>query len=77
MKATISKNEYLQLVGLLALAHKYKKMCDDAQQAMEDIIGEDNEVGSHSGDMIWEKGTIDELLKNLKIKVNGSQKLHN
>ncbi len=80
MKAIISKEEYLQLIGLLTLARQHKKMVDDLEKAMKEITGEDNDFSAMSGDYIWEAGrgeSVKDLLKDLKIKVNGSKKLHN
>lgn len=78
-KTTISKEEYFALTGLLALARQNKKLVDECEKAMVNITGEDNEYGSLSGDVIWENdlSTVDDLLKRLKIKVDGSKKLHN
>jgi hypothetical protein len=79
MKTEITKEEYLQLVGLLTLARQHKKMVDEIEEAMKQVIGEEADYG-HCGDAIWENDgtyTANDLLKKLKIKVNASKKLHN
>ncbi len=59
----LTRAQELQVYGLLALAHKHKKIVDDCQEALKDIVEPDDEYGDHSGDTIWGDGSVEELLK--------------
>jgi len=69
MKTKITKKEYLQIVGLLALADKHMNMMSDIEDTLRNIVGEEDECG-HCGDAIIDKGlrNADSLLKKLNIK---------
>ncbi len=69
MKTKVSKKEYLQIVGLLALADKHMNMVDDIQNALREIVGEKEEWG-HCGDAVIDSTlrNADSLLKKLNIK---------
>jgi hypothetical protein len=69
MKTKITKKEYLQIVGLLALADKYMKIIGDIINELREIVGEKEEWG-HCGDAVIDDRlrNADSLLKKLKIK---------
>ena len=61
----IKRNEYLQVVGLLALASTHAKALRDIEEAICKIVGET--PGGHVGDAIYSNPTYtaDELLKKV------------
>lgn len=69
MKTKVTKKEYLQIVGLLALSEKHSKIINDIEEELRDIVGE-TEVWGHCGDAIWDDNlrNADSLLEKLKIK---------
>jgi hypothetical protein len=73
---TISKNQHLQLVGLLTLAGRHMKMLESISEAALSITGEKEKDGTpstcgHTNDAIWDENRrdADALLERLKIKV--------
>ncbi len=69
MKTSISKSEYNQLIGLLALAAGFNSKLKDIEEAVNEIIEENDECGGHSFDAIYCNYPAKELLKKLNIKV--------
>jgi hypothetical protein len=69
-KKTITKNERLQLVGLLALATKHNAFIGALKDAAYEITGEEDDCG-HTSDAIYSDYSADELLRKLEIKVKG------
>lgn len=67
MKSTITKNEYLQLVGLLTLAKKHNQVLRDISQSAALITG-DEEHG-HTDDAIYCDYPVEDLLKLAKITI--------
>lgn len=66
---TISRNEYLQLLGLKTLAIKHNKDLESIRQAMIEITAEEDEQG-HTADTVWDnEQTVDTMLFNLEIEV--------
>lgn len=68
-KTEISKSEYLQLVVLLTLAERHRKMVEDIQAAAMEITGETDDCG-HTCDAVWNDYSADDLLGKLSIKVS-------
>lgn len=68
-KDTITKSERLQIIGLMALARKYGKMMEDCEKEINNIVGCKEETGSHFGDIIFDTGEVDSLLRRIGIKV--------
>lgn len=52
MKKTITKAEHLQLIGLLTIAEQHYKMVEEARQAINTVLGTDDEHGDVS-DVIY------------------------
>ena len=67
-KTTITKNEYLQLVGLQALANSYLKKIDDLESLAYELTGELDSFG-FTTDMICNDRGIDEVLEQLDITI--------
>jgi len=69
MKTKITKKEYLQIVGLLALAEKHMNATEDIEEALREIVGEKEKYG-HCGDAVIDKElrNANSLLKKLNIK---------
>ncbi len=74
--ASINKNRYHQLVGLLALADRHYDLISEIERAVVDLVdGEPYDVAgdsAHVGDMIW--GSVghndaDALLRKMNITV--------
>ena len=68
MIKTITQHQYLQLVGLLALAKQHNRDLERIKCAAMEITGDDDEWGLTS-DAVYGMHTIDELLKFLEIAV--------
>jgi hypothetical protein len=73
---TITKNQHLQLVGLLTLAGRHMKMLRSISESALSITGEKEDDGTpatcgHTSDAIWDDNQrdADALLERLKIKV--------
>ena len=78
MKTTITKSEYWQLIGMLALAESYYKKIEDIRVAVNDLLDavEDNETPynsayDHVQDELWgEHNGANALLKRIGITVD-------
>lgn len=69
-KKTLTRSEYLHVLGLFTIAREYHKMVDDCERAIEEIVGYKGVGGSHFGDEIYGgNDSLDSLLKRLEIKV--------
>ena len=72
---TITKNQYLQLVGLLALAGRHMAMLKSISEAALSITGEEKDgtpsTYGHTFDAVWDdnRRDADALLTRLEIKV--------
>ena len=73
---TITKNQRLQLIGLLVLAGKHMKMLESISESVVEITGEKEKDGTpstcgHTNDAIWDENRrdADALLERLEIKV--------
>jgi len=69
MAKTITKQQYLQLAGLLTLAERYTGELEEIERAAMEITGEDDEWG-HTSDAVYGTRSIAELLKLLEIIVD-------
>lgn len=69
-KDTITRQEYHQLVGLLALAEKHIQKVEDIHDVARDITGEDDDFG-FTGEAIYEpsRRDADGLLGRLGVEV--------
>jgi hypothetical protein len=67
-KPTITRNEYLQLVGLLTVAKRHTAMLREIIPAVREIIGEQDDRG-HSEDAVWGDYSPEELLEKMEITV--------
>ena len=70
MKTKITKNERLQLIGLLTLAAFHMKAVEDIEKAALEITGEEDDCG-HTVDALFDpsRRDADQLLERLNIKV--------
>jgi hypothetical protein len=50
---TISYDDYLRLVGLLALAADHRRMLEAIERSACTITGDEPAEGGHTGDAIW------------------------
>ena len=71
MKKIITKAERLQLIGLMTLAHQAYKKMDEADDAMQEIVGDDGTGGAGllSDEYFEDKPNVDATLKVMGIKV--------
>jgi hypothetical protein len=72
---TITHNQYLQLVGLLAITTKHYAMIKQFEEAFVDITGEEDTAG-HSMDILCGCRDLDEGLKLLHVTVTPAQRDH-
>jgi hypothetical protein len=68
---TITRNEYLKMVGLLGLAGHHNRALRDIVKALREITGEEEEVGGHTDDAVWGDEDAEYLLTRLQIEVEG------
>jgi hypothetical protein len=61
----LKKDDYLKVVGLLALAPAHNKALADIEAALCRILGEKPNTGSHVGDAVYSNYTADTLLEKL------------
>jgi hypothetical protein len=71
-KKTVTKSEYLQLVGLLTLAKKHNEWLEDLRVAALAITQEADEHG-HTGDAVYGDYSADMLLDRLNITVEDTR----
>lgn len=75
--STITRAQYLQLLGLVTLGERLVKQTDEIRSAMAEIVDERDEDGSidasgHISDVIWGGRGLDQALHILKITVADS-----
>lgn len=68
-KTTVTRSEYLQLTGLLVLAHDTRRRLDALVTEVEKITGEEIGGCGHGSDACYSGYTADELLEKHSIKV--------
>lgn len=69
---TITKDQRLQLLGLLTLARDHAKKMTEVERAIHRIIGkDDSSYLSYFSDAIFDERDIDEILKLEEITVEG------
>lgn len=61
----LKRNEYLQIVGLLALAPRHNDTLRDIEAAICKIVGEKPNDGGHVGDAVYSGYTADEMLEKI------------
>ena len=74
-KPTITRNEYLQVLGLLQLSLYHYNMLVDITKAVAVITGEENDgfdYYGHVSDTVWSGNQVsaDEMLHIMEIKVS-------
>ena len=75
MKKVITQSEKMQLLGLLTLAREHRKIVVLAERASADILEHEDEYLDHYSDAIWDDSiSLDNVLKNMKIKVSKGNK---
>ena len=64
----LKRSEYLQVVGLLALATTHRKAMDDIEASICAIVGEKvgQGAGEHVGDAVFSSHDADRLLSNIE-----------
>ncbi|MBW3624083.1 MAG: hypothetical protein KY468_11805 [Armatimonadetes bacterium] len=76
---TISRNEYLQLVGLQTLAANHNRQLREIEKAAYAITGEgdlsEDYLGGHTSDAMYDTDNIsvDDLLRRLEITVEETE----
>lgn len=69
LKTTITRAEYLQLLGLKIMADRHLSELDHLVDAAKSIVGEEDKF-AHMGDLMFtESMAVDESLRKLEIKV--------
>ncbi len=71
-KNEITKNEYLQLEGLMSVAHRAANLSNECEALMAEIIDYESDFGGAHllGDEIWEdRPNVRRVLKLMGIKV--------
>jgi len=68
MKQKISKNEYLQLLGLKTLIVEYNKKLSDIHTTICDIMEDGDDDGWISDFIYDENATVDSFLNGLKVE---------
>ena len=68
IKKTITKTERLQLIGLMTLAHQAYVKMEEADDAMQKVIGSDDRT-LLSDEYFEDNFNVDKCLKNMDIKV--------
>lgn len=68
MNNKITKQQYVLLLGLRAVADSLLQQLESVEKAAIEITGEDDSLG-HTSDMIYGSREVDEMLKLLKIEV--------
>jgi hypothetical protein len=71
MKTVISKADYIQIVGLLALSERYIGILKDLEKSLAGIVGQesDDNYYGHCSDAVYGTYSADELLRKMEIKV--------
>ena len=68
MKQIVSKNEYLQLVGLKTIAVQYNKKLQEIYESVNELMEEEDDEGWIS-DFIYDENTsVDKFLEGLKVE---------
>lgn len=77
-KKLISKNEYLQLVGLVSVASKHYRAIHDCEEVIKEILDYeskwDSGVGHFSDEIFSDNPSVDNALKNMGVKVSKQKK---
>lgn len=69
-KTTITKSEYLQLLGLKMLADESSRHQQELLKSASKITGEEHDRGGHTSDLIYDQNTsVNHALKMLGITV--------
>ena len=63
----LKRAEYLQVVGLLALAERHLKMLNDIEESICKVVGVPyrDGAGDHVGDAIYSEYSADEMLEKI------------
>jgi hypothetical protein len=72
-KETITRAEYLQLLGLSLMASQHDQKMRDIRDSIYELLGtsEDDDKHSHVSDLLWggDYMNVDRLLKGLNIRL--------
>jgi len=68
-KTTITRSEYLQIVGLLTLASEHEKQMAQILVSLGELTGETDPRLGHCCDAIYNGYTADDLLKKIGLSV--------
>jgi hypothetical protein len=70
-KERISRNEYLQLVGLLTVSRRHVRLIQEIAAAIGEVVGDPNDnEGGWIGDAVWDANPdVDQMLERMKITV--------
>lgn len=66
---TISRSDYLKLVGVLTLAQSHNKALKDLEKIAAELVGEEHEYGGLSSDAVYGERDADSLLGGLNITI--------
>lgn len=61
----LKRSEYLQVVGLLALAPQHNRALKDIEVAISKIVGEKPDGCGHVADAVYSEYSADDLLSKL------------
>ena len=64
----MTNNQYMQLLGLQALARMHNKAMEEISNAVQELTGEKDAFG-YSNDFVYNDESVAWLLNGLKIKV--------
>jgi hypothetical protein len=68
-KKTVTRAQYLQLVGLLALAARYNRMLDEILAAATELLGVPWDEGHTSDEVFDRRPDADDLLARLGVTI--------
>jgi len=68
---TISRAEYLQLLGLAALAARHDAQLREIEATAREVLGDPDDASGHISDMIYGSRSLRELPALLGIDVEG------
>jgi len=73
-KSSITRKEYLALIGLRVLSDKYIRLIEELETVVQEITGEmdfegEPEKHGHGSDYLWGSRELDDMLSILSLKV--------
>lgn len=70
----LKRNEYLQVVGLLALSQTHVNALHDIENAICKLVGEKPDGMGHVGDAIYSNYTADTLIQKVEAQRKAKKK---